>query len=106
VARIDPEDDDNELFPADGGIFIPQTFGSQKAMFGDLLTKAPFDAGVFKESKGPLADIIQKDSAAKALTNKYSSKSGDQLFRADLSATYVKLTIAGASLTGAKVLAP
>lgn len=106
VARVDPDDDDDELFPADGGIFIPQTFGSQKAMFGELLTKAPFDATVFKDSKGALASLIQKDAAAKSLANKYASKNGDLLFRSDLAATYVKLTIVGASLTGAKVLAP
>jgi len=38
VKRVDPQDDDDELFPMDGGIFIPQTFGTQKAMFGELLT--------------------------------------------------------------------
>ena len=35
---MDPLDEDDELFPMDGGIFIPQTFGSQKAMFGELLS--------------------------------------------------------------------
>ena len=38
VKRVDPMDEDDELFPMDGGIFIPQTFGSQKAMFGELLS--------------------------------------------------------------------
>mmetsp|Transcript_32606 Transcript_32606/g.66562 ORF Transcript_32606/g.66562 Transcript_32606/m.66562 type:complete len:313 (+) Transcript_32606:83-1021(+) len=37
-ARVDPLDSEDELFPADGGIFIPSTFGSQKAMFGELLS--------------------------------------------------------------------
>lgn len=35
---MDPQDEDDELFPMDGGIFIPQTFGTQKAMFGELLS--------------------------------------------------------------------
>ena len=38
VKNVDPLDDDDELFPMDGGIFIPNTFGSQKAMFGELLS--------------------------------------------------------------------
>jgi hypothetical protein len=47
VKRVDPLDEDDELFPMDGGIFIPQTFGSQKAMFGELLSSVRYARMVF-----------------------------------------------------------
>lgn len=37
-ARVDSDVDEDALFPADGGIFLPNTFGSQKEMFGQLLS--------------------------------------------------------------------
>ncbi len=44
--RVDPDDDADEMFPSDGGVFIPKTFGSQRAMFGDLLTEV-LDTAIF-----------------------------------------------------------
>lgn len=109
VKRVDPMDEDDELFPMDGGIFIPQTFGSQKAMFGELLSTLPFDTSVFgaalKGEGGAAGALLVGDDATKAAAAKYAGGKVDA-YRKDLVDAYTKLTIAGARLTGAKVLAP
>lgn len=109
AARVDPEDDEDEMFPADGGIFIPATFGSQKAMFGDLVTKDAFDTTIFKEIMagrgGAAGTILRSDDTALSLCKKYASGK-TEIYRKDLADSYIKLTVVGASLTGAKVFAP
>jgi hypothetical protein len=52
-ARVDPADEQDELFPADGGIFIPSTFGSQQAMFGSLLSTVLQDRNDIDDRKKP-----------------------------------------------------
>ena len=51
--------------------------------------------------------MLLGDDASKSVAQKYASgKNGDANFRKDLVDAYIKVTIAGAALTGAKVLAP
>jgi hypothetical protein len=111
------DDDESALFPSDGGAFIPQTFGTQKSMFGDLMSSAPFDASVFRDlsvgtGSGSLLSALLpvSDARAREVVAQYApkggAKKGDTLFRKDLVSCYRRLTVAGATLTGAKVLSP
>lgn len=111
VVNID-EDDADSLFPENGGEFIPNTFGSQKQMFGDLLSSIPFDESVFRAAAAKDATMndefkewLAGDDASKAVAQKYGSGKREVFFK-DLADAYIRLTSAGASITGAKVLAP
>lgn len=112
VVEVD-EDDADSLFPENGGEFIPNTFGSQKQMFGDLLGTVPFDESVFRAATsakdGSLGDDYREwlsgDDISRGIAQKYASAKREVYFK-DLADAYIRLSSVGASITGAKVLAP
>ena len=107
VAKGKDAEGDDDLFPEDGGIFIPQTFGSQKLMYGEMITSEPFDQKIFgralKNEAGPTGSFVVADDAQRALARAYAEGKRETYFK-DLAECYARLTSVGASVTGAKVL--
>ena len=54
---------------------------------------------------GAAGTILRSDDTALSLCKKYASGK-TEIYRKDLADSYIKLTVVGASLTGAKVFAP